>query len=362
MAQKEEHMNKNNQTRELLTKHYQSYPELEISDVFKYIFQSAMGCEHLVSDYTAAVNYIKREHSAMTSSSPTLTDKLDGEYSRVHLSYLDRGLTAQTLGKLFCKSAKAVPNGKAEIENKLRIARELVADGSLPFALADFDKAVSVWENQSLSAIHHSEKFRKTYKPAYRVIANEYVAFLPLFCEIDKLLQKGSAIVAIEGGSASGKTTLSGMLEKIYDCTVFHIDDFFLRPEQRTPKRLSEIGGNMDRERFLSEVLVPLSQGENISYRRFDCLKQSLAPPENISPKKLTIIEGAYSMHPELAPYYALSVFLEIAPERQKQRILTRNSPTFATRFFEEWIPKERAYFSNFNIKESCDLCLPSDF
>ena len=321
-----------------------------------------MGCEHLVSNYADAVDYIRREHSAMQSPSAILTDRLDGEYSRVHLSYLDCGLSAETLGKLFCKSAKASPNGRAEIENKLKVARELIADGSLPFSPNEFDKTASAWVEQSFPAIRHSQKFREVYKPAYRVISNKYVNFLPVFCQIDKLLQNGSAIVAIEGGAASGKTTLSGMLEEIYDCNVLHIDDFFLRPEQRTSERLSEIGGNMDRERFLSEVLIPLSQRKEISYRRFDCSKQKLMPPEIISPKNLTIIEGSYCMHPELAPYYDFSVFLEIDPDRQRERILTRNSPEFATRFFEEWIPKERAYFSHFGIDESCDLCLSIDF
>ncbi len=353
-------MNRNN-TRELLLSHYQSYPELEISDVFKFIFQSAMGCEHFVSDYNAAVDYIRREYSAMQSSSSTLIDRLDGEYSRVHLSYLDYGLSAETLAKLFCMSAKIMENGNAEIENKLKVARELTLDGSLPFSIDELDKAVSVWSKQSLCAIHHSEKFRSHYKPAYRVVANEYVKFLPFFCEIDKLLQKGSAVVAIEGSAASGKTTLSGMLEDIYNCTVLHTDDFFLRPEQRTPERLREIGGNMDRERFLSEALEPLRQGKELSYRKFDCSTQQLMPSEVISPKKLTVIEGSYSMHPSLAKFYDLSVFLEISPEKQRERILTRNSPHFATRFFEEWIPKENTYFSCFGIKESCDICLRVD-
>ena len=78
------------------------------------------------------------------------------------------------------------------------------------------------------------------------------------------MLQNGNAVIAIEGGSASGKTTLGALLETLYDCTVFHMDDFFLRPEQRTPERYAEVGGNIDRERFLEEVLIPLRQKETI--------------------------------------------------------------------------------------------------
>ena len=54
--------------------------------------------------------------------------------------------------------------------------------------------------------------------------------------QIDELLAaKNTVIVAIDGKCTSGKTTLASKLAEIYDCNVFHMDDFFLRPEQRTP-------------------------------------------------------------------------------------------------------------------------------
>ncbi|MBE6932551.1 MAG: phosphoribulokinase [Ruminococcaceae bacterium] len=170
----------------------------------------------------------------------------------------------------------------------------------------------------------------------------------------------GSVVFAIEGGSASGKTTLSRLLEQLYDCTVFHMDDFFLRPEQRTPERYKEPGGNIDRERFLEEVLLPMAQNQEVIYRRFDCSTFSLLPPEIIVPQKLTVIEGAYCMHPELAGYYDLSLFLETSPELQKKRIHKRNSPEMAERFFTQWIPLEHRYFDAFQIKERCDykICI----
>ena len=57
--------------------------------------------------------------------------------------------------------------------------------------------------------------------------------------KIDMLLgEKDFVIVDIDGKCTSGKTTLASKLAEIYDCNVFHMDDFFLRPEQRTPERL----------------------------------------------------------------------------------------------------------------------------
>ena len=185
-----------------------------------------------------------------------------------------------------------------------------------------------------------------------------HIPFQPLFAEIDKHLASGNLTLAIEGGSASGKTTLSKILSEIYGCTVLHTDDFFLQPEQRTPERYAEVGGNLDRERFLEEVLIPLSKREVISYRRFDCSEMKLQPPTLIKPGQLTVIEGAYSMHLEFEKYYDFSVFLDISPDLQKERILKRNSQQVAERFFREWIPLENTYFKTTRAKERCGMCI----
>ncbi len=186
----------------------------------------------------------------------------------------------------------------------------------------------------------------------------EFESFLPLFNVINDQLKKGKMTLAIDGLSASGKTTLAKLLEEKYDCTVFHMDDFFLQPFQRTKKRYEEIGGNIDRERFLDQVLKPLSKGEKIKYQPFDCSVMTLLNTAEVVPKKLTVIEGVYSMHPLFLPYYDYSVFLQIDKELQKERILKRNTPAVSKRFFNEWIPMENRYFESFNIKEKCNMII----
>ena len=163
---------------------------------------------------------------------------------------------------------------------------------------------------------------------------------------IDELLeQKDMVIVAIDGKCTSGKTTLAGRLAEMYDCNVVHMDDFFLRPEQRTAERFAEVGGNVDYERFMEEVLLPLKAGKPFSYRPFDCRTFTLAEPLSVAPKKLNIIEGTYSHHPYFGNPYDLKIVLTIDDQTQRERIMQR--PEFLhKRFFEEWIPMENRYFA----------------
>lgn len=172
----------------------------------------------------------------------------------------------------------------------------------------------------------------------------------------ERLPRQERLLLAIDGGSASGKTMLAALLAQRYGCPVFHMDDFFLRPEQRTPQRLAEPGGNVDRERFFSEVLQPLRQGRPLTYRRYDCQTGQFLPPVLRQAGQLNVIEGAYSMHPELSALYDLSVFLAVSPETQRRRILQREPAFKQQLFFQKWIPMENRYFQAFSIPERCDL------
>lgn len=347
---------KNRQTEKLLMEHYRAYPKLQIRDIFKFLHQSSFGCEHLVTDPLAAIEYIQREAKECPIPGGQMTEELDGDFCRVHLGIVTAGLSAKTLGRLFFLSAKPVEDGKGLLEEKLAVVREMVRKEMLPFALDEVEREIVQWKSLGYPACHHSEEFRSSYFPAYRVIEKKYAAFLPLLMKMDGMIQKGSLTMAIEGGSASGKTTLSAMLERVYDAVIFHMDDFFLRPEQRTPERFAQPGGNVDRERFLKEVLIPLKNQKTIHYRPFDCSTFTIKPAVEIKPLAVNIIEGAYSMHPELAEYYDFSVFLDASANLQKERIEKRNSPAMAERFFTEWIPMEHHYFEKMKVKERCDM------
>ncbi len=345
-------------TRELLIGHCKTYPKLKAEDIFKYLYQSCFGCEHLLEDNGTALEYIMREYETADKSKKPYIEALDGEYSRIYLSCIQDGLSPKTLARLFYLSSRKETDGQDELIKKLKTASELSKEGEFPFGYDEFEEKLDKWQNEGYMPIHHSKEFRQAYKPAYRVIANRYAKFLPLFAKLDKLSKNEYVTIAIEGGSASGKSTLANILGEVYDCNVFHTDDFFLRPEQRTKERFEEVGGNLDRERFYEEVIKAVKGNETVNYRPFDCQTQSLADEISVTPKKLTVVEGVYSMHTAFGKYYDLAVFLDIDAEYQRKRIVKRNAPKLAERFFGEWIPLENKYFSLMKIKENCDVVI----
>lgn len=164
-------------------------------------------------------------------------------------------------------------------------------------------------------------------------------------------------LVAIDGRCAAGKTTLAQALRQETGWGVVHMDHFFLRPAQRTEARLAEPGGNVDRERFLEEVLLPLQAGRDAVYRPYDCHSQSFSPPVRIEAGPAVIIEGSYSCHPALWDAYHLRVFLDVSPQKQLARIEARNGSQALSQFRDRWIPLEERYFAAFGIGERCALC-----
>ncbi|MCM1538521.1 MAG: hypothetical protein NC254_08990 [bacterium] len=178
----------------------------------------------------------------------------------------------------------------------------------------------------------------------------------------DRAPMKKPVIIAIDGRCGAGKTTLAARLHEENGWSVFPMDDFFLREEQRTKERFAQPGGNVDHERFLEEILHPLQSGERvIAYRPFDCKQRALAGAVSVAAGAVNIVEGSYSCHPALWDAYDLHVFMDVGKEEQERRIQKRNGKDGAVLFAERWIPLEERYFDTYRVRERCELYLRTD-
>lgn len=173
-------------------------------------------------------------------------------------------------------------------------------------------------------------------------------------CEkIQSLKHKDCILVAIDGRCGSGKTTLANKLKQDLSCEVLAMDDFFLRPEQRTEERYQEPGGNVDYER-VEEVLKEYKEHNTATYQPFDCQTFTLGKQRILSNNPVLIVEGSYSCHPRLQKYYDYKLFLTIEPQKQRDRLHNRDRNKIQD-FIEKWIPLEENYFMSYNIEQSCD-------
>lgn len=164
-------------------------------------------------------------------------------------------------------------------------------------------------------------------------------------------------VIAIDGRCASGKTTFTQKLANYLNAEVIHMDDFFLRNELKTKERLSEVGGNIDYERFTFDVLEKLITNKEFSFQRFDCSSQSLKEEIYIKNNSYIIIEGTYAHHPMFLKYYDFKIFMTVNPLVQINRLTNRN-PKLLDRFINEWIPLEEQYFNTLDIKNNANYVI----
>lgn len=177
--------------------------------------------------------------------------------------------------------------------------------------------------------------------------------------EIKRILKdKTFAVVALDGPCASGKTTLAKKLSREMKAQIICVDDFFLPPYLRSQERLSEAGGNVHYERFVSEVVNPIKSCRDVEYRIFSCQNGDYTQSKKITLSGLIIVEGVYALRPDFEEIYDLKVFVESDYETRIKRILTRNGEEKLKIFKEKWIPLEDTYFERFSIKDKCDIVI----
>ncbi len=341
--------------------HAVHHPLLRPEDAVKFAFQSEYGAEHFVGDAKRSRARLAEECASLVSGeNEPLFEALGGNCARLNLApALKAGAALDTVNAMFLNTAAKRRGTEEGLNEKLLLLPRLCAEAGLLCA-KELSSFLLAYRERGFPVISHSQTYREAYHPAYRVVDAAYLRAHEVIFRIDALLREKERVdVAIDGGSASGKTTLARLLGNLYDCNVFHADDYFLQGFQRTEERLKEPGGNVDYERLKFEVIDRL--GQDLYYRAFDCGSGELRSEEFAPKKRLNIVEGAYSMHPKLQKNYDLAVFLEIGEKAQERRIVARGDGALLKRFQSEWIPMEQRYAEAFSIREKADVVLVTE-
>jgi uridine kinase len=354
---------------DILQQHVLRYPQIQVQDLLKLAYQNEFAGGHLVLSSRDSLKRLAAEveslpagsSGSLTSSSSAdrlpLFEDIGNGLCRMNLTALSEyGIRLPSANRFFIVSSSAVQGDVLRFQAKLLQVRQFLAE-CRPACLPEMDHFLQHYNFESCPPFSHSETYRQTYHPAYRVVLTAFRDALAIFLQLDELmLSREHVVMAVDGMCAAGKSTLAALIKKVYRCPVIPTDHFFLPASLRTPQRLGEPGGNIDYERFAEEVLPALKENRGFDYRVFNCGTMSFGKTVHIRPSRLHLVEGTYSLHPRFSGLYDLTVMLEISPEEQKMRIRQRNSPQMAVRFLTEWIPLENQYFKDTQTAKRCDL------
>lgn len=217
-------------TKKSILNHFYRYPNMQLEDLCKFLFHSAFGCDHLISSLQKAEEYLSCEYNELKPTDCQI-EKLDGDYSRVYLGILNKGLKSKTLAKLFFLSAKKEEKGVYLLQDKLAVLKDLILAKQLPFNYDNFCSFYSEWKNLNYPAIRHSKKFNEEYRPSYRVISNRFIPYLFLLVKIDKKLildKKVKIRIPLTAKLFKEREKTLAILKEVYgDCNL----NFLLREE-----------------------------------------------------------------------------------------------------------------------------------
>ena len=348
--------------KELIMQQFKMYPRMKIQDVVKLLYQNEFAGGHLISDVPLSLAHMQKEitefDKSLSGAGKNLYEGIGNNLCRLNLSEARKtDIRLQTVNQFFVSTANSISGTIPHFAHNLAVFRQICFEKDLPFPIQEVDDFLIHYQNEGYPQVGHSEEYRLTYNPSYRVIKTEYMRFFEIFCAIDSLFKgKDTACIAIDGNSGAGKSSLASLISEIYESNIYHMDHFFLQNEQKTRERLEEIGGNVDYVRFRDEVIAGIESGKEHQYQIYNCKEMSMKKSAWVMPQRLSIIEGSYSMHPTLACHYDLKIFLRLDEREQIQRILKRDGALMQERFKKEWIPMENRYFSNMKIMEQCDL------
>ena len=217
---------------------------------------------------------------------------------------------------------------------------------------------------KTLSSINQSEqkvsiRLNRSLPNSYLIIKKDLVSKLLVFSAIDHLLAtKKKVLIAIDGNASSGKTTFSKLLSQIYDCNIFHVDDYFQKPVTDSNDYLSNYASNINFQRMHTEIFDPIQKEIDSKIHTMDLKTHTLSDEQLISYKEMSVVEGAYSMHPYIIKKYDLKILMTTTYFKQIIRIWKRNGFKKLTQFMKRWIPMENKYFHDLQIENDADIIL----
>ncbi len=96
--------------------------------------------------------------------------------------------------------------------------------------------------------------------------------------------------------------------------------------------------------------------GEPARYQRYDWSTDRLAEWIEIEPREIVLIEGVFSMRPELSDFVDIAIFIETPRDERIRRMSSR--PQSDPSWMDPWMAAEDWYFEHIAPHRRADLIL----
>jgi uridine kinase len=172
-------------------------------------------------------------------------------------------------------------------------------------------------------------------------------------------------LVALDGRSAVGKSTLAALVAPLVGAVVIDGDGFYSGGTANTWDAMSaaEKAGHCIDWRRQRPVLETLARGETASWYPYNWETNdgTLEPtPVICQSAPVIILDGVYSGRPELADLFDLRVLLDAPVDLRKERLIEREGEGYREEWNARWDEAEQWYFGTVMPPEAFDLVLPA--
>jgi len=207
----------------ILLKHYNLYPEMQIQDVVKLIYQNEFGGGHLIRNKSDSLKRLQEEYNSLTIKDIEIihdSELLLGESKlfldignnlfRLNLKVIKNAenkrtgivdnanknnkdinnfdnadnmlvdckyINLSTINSFFVNTANSISGNVYNFEVKLEIFKMLCKKGIMPFSITSIEDYLRKYKADGYPAVSHSEIYRSTYSPAYRIVEARYRDF-----------------------------------------------------------------------------------------------------------------------------------------------------------------------------------------
>lgn len=148
-------------------------PALTATDLYKLLHQSEFGPGHLLKDVPAARNFLVQEMEGVGGTEPeeSLFEELGNGMVRLNLRpFKARNLSAESLLHAMEATSLKVRGEAGRLDTRLGEACLLLARQGHRDLAQELRSLARVQAAKGHPALHHSEAYRRAYRPAYRVI------------------------------------------------------------------------------------------------------------------------------------------------------------------------------------------------